>query len=181
MFLENVHADICTGKTTPPLCACSSFLSFSPPQRHKSTRRCVPTQSALLFSPATPLRPASCKSSTANWTSQRHTAARSQHPPPSVYQANADSLWHMHRRFDSLLLHFVLSCLVSVWAHNQCVGFLTFHRGIKPDCKGVEWSDRLAQQRFRKTFSSHDDKNYGDLHHLNWDNVPHVTSFHKRS
>lgn len=44
-----------------------SLFFFFPPQRHKSTIRRVPTQSALLFSPATPLRPASCKSSTANW------------------------------------------------------------------------------------------------------------------
>lgn len=43
------------------------FIFYPTPQRYKSTIRRVPTQSALLFSPATPLRPASCKSSTANW------------------------------------------------------------------------------------------------------------------
>lgn len=67
-FLEGA-CKLCTGIPTTLSCSSSHIhcFFFFPPQRHKSTIRRVPTQSALLFSPATPLRPASCKSSTANW------------------------------------------------------------------------------------------------------------------
>lgn len=67
-FFWKVHANFAQEYPQPLSCSSShTHFSPSPPQRHKSTIRRVPTQSALLFSPATPLRPASCKSSTANW------------------------------------------------------------------------------------------------------------------
>lgn len=83
---------------------------FSPPQRHKSTIRRVPTQSALLFSPATPLRPASCKSSTANWQIRGTQQPRYSTSPKTLHYTT-----HAPHRFDFLLYsgggaYLIISC-----------------------------------------------------------------------
>lgn len=64
-FMQTFHRN--TRNPLPSHAASQTLFFYPTPQRYKSTIRRVPTQSALLFSPATPLRPASCKSSTANW------------------------------------------------------------------------------------------------------------------
>lgn len=97
------------------------YSFFPPPQRHKSTIRRVPTQSALLFSP---LRPASCKSLTANWqvrgtqqprygTAQKHWTET--HAPHSVhFLFTGEPVWWFHVM--KVLIRFWLTGL---WARTH--------------------------------------------------------------
>lgn len=88
-----VHASFAQEYPQPFHAALHTPPPTHPPQRHKSTIRRVPTQSALLFSPATPLRPASCKSSTANWQVRGTQQPRSQHIPQHQTETCTTQVW----------------------------------------------------------------------------------------
>lgn len=97
-------------------CFFLSFYSFFTPQRHKSTVRRVPTQSSLLFCPSTPLRPASCKSSTANWQMRGTQQPR--------HSTSLQHCTHMHQTL-RITAVYLLQCVPLKWVFFFEFLFLT--------------------------------------------------------